>query len=466
MLCLPNRRDQTVFSNGKAISSDSGAGAEAYPRLLVGDDEPRLLLSLCAILRNAGFEVDGARDGASVCEQALLASYDLILVNINMPGTDGFDVLTWLKDAGSDIPVVVVSGFSDYRTIRRAFRLGASDYLLKPYDVNELIQVVSKTIRTQRSPPNTSASKARTVTNEFFRQALDHLPELVFALDKQKRIRYLNHRAEKYLGISEQEWVGQPFAQLVHEDDAIRMKWLLSGPGGQAPIAQEVTLRTRHGESNGLVCEIIVVSAPDSTLSTQTTDNANPDSIQYLVSARDITQRKQTLALMEFRAFHDALTGLPNRTLFWDRLSLAVSQAHRKGQKLALLFVDLNDFKAVNDTHGHRAGDELLQEVASGFKQCLREGDTLSRYGGDEFTVLLPSVSEKQDASTVAHKLLKSLHVPFLLDGAGVSISVGASIGIAVYPDDGDEAETLLERADRAMYDIKRTGKNDFRFYG
>ena len=148
-----------------------------------------------------------------------------------------------------------------------------------------------------------------------------------------------------------------------------------------------------------------------------------------------------------------------------DRLTLAVSQASRNGQKLAVLFIDLNDFKAVNDTYGHGVGDQLLQKVAAGLTHCLREGDTLARHGGDEFTVLLPSLNEKKDAATVARKLLNSLETPFQLEGTDLCVSIGTSIGIAMYPEDGAGAETLVERADMAMYAVKQKKKNDFYFY-
>jgi diguanylate cyclase (GGDEF)-like protein/PAS domain S-box-containing protein len=455
--CLSNSREKLVSHDGETVSTDTVERPERKGRLLVGDDEPRLLGSLCAILRTEGFEVDAAANGAAVCRRAQLTSYELILLNISMPGKDGFDVLSWLKDTGRETAVVIISGFSDYRTIRRAFRLGARDYLLKPYDVDELVRLVGDTIRAQRQVCRTAdIQRADSRANEFFEQALDHLPDLVFSLDRHKRINYLNNRAEQLLGASERKLIGQPFAEIVHKDDLRKIPLLFDEVGDGASTTREITLLTGNGDSVSLACEITVVSMPGS---------APSGSVSFLGSARDITQRNQALALMEFQASHDALTGLPNRTLFLDRLALAVSQASRNGQKLAVFFIDLNDFKAVNDTHGHRVGDELLQQVAESLKQCLREGDTLARYGGDEFTVMLPTIDVKQDAATVAYKLLKTLDTPFLLDGVGIRLSVGSSIGIAMFPDDGIDVGSLLERADQAMYGVKQAGKNDFHFY-
>ena len=168
---------------------------------------------------------------------------------------------------------------------------------------------------------------------------------------------------------------------------------------------------------------------------------------------------------MEFRASHDALTGLPNRTLFLDRLALAVSQAARSEQQLAVLFIDLNDFKHVNDTFGHNVGDELLRNVAARLKMSLREGDTLSRYGGDEFTVLLPSIEGPQDASVVADKLLQSLSTPMKLENDSVRILVKVCIGIALYPEDGADTKELLNSADKAMYRIKEHRLSTYSFF-
>ncbi|WP_295990181.1 EAL domain-containing protein, partial [Rugamonas sp.] len=179
--------------------------------------------------------------------------------------------------------------------------------------------------------------------------------------------------------------------------------------------------------------------------------------------ARDITDRKRAEEVISYQAYHDILTDLPNRMLFKDRLGLAVIQAKRKLTELAVMFVDLDRFKLVNDTLGHVKGDELLQQVALRLKDCLRRGDTLARQGGDEFTIVLPELRDRQDAKAIADKFLESLHQPFDLDGHEVHIS--ASIGIAIYPGDGETIDELLRHADIAMYQVKALGKNGHSFY-
>jgi diguanylate cyclase (GGDEF)-like protein len=179
--------------------------------------------------------------------------------------------------------------------------------------------------------------------------------------------------------------------------------------------------------------------------------------------ARDITDRKRAEEMISYQAYHDILTDLPNRMLFKDRLGLAVIQAKRKVTELAVMFIDLDRFKLVNDTLGHVKGDELLQQAAARLKACLRRGDTLARQGGDEFTIVLPELRDRGDAKAVAEKFLDALQKPFDLDGHVVHIS--ASIGIAVYPNDGETIDELLRHADIAMYQVKALGKNGHSFY-
>jgi diguanylate cyclase (GGDEF)-like protein len=161
---------------------------------------------------------------------------------------------------------------------------------------------------------------------------------------------------------------------------------------------------------------------------------------------------------MRRMAHEDALTGLPNRVLLGDRLRQAIRAASRDGHKVALIYFDLDKFKPVNDTHGHAAGDRLLQMVARRLRAGLREADTLARIGGDEFVVLLPRCDSLQDAATVAENILFQLNQPFE-DGALVH-RISGSLGIAMFPDDGMEAEALLRSADLAMYDAKSAGRN------
>ena len=177
----------------------------------------------------------------------------------------------------------------------------------------------------------------------------------------------------------------------------------------------------------------------------------------------DAEERKAADRLANYQAHHDLVTKLPNRTLLQDRLDAAIAEARRSRSKLAVMFLDLDGFKAVNDSLGHDLGDRLLKAVAERMQGCIRLSDTLARYGGDEFALLLPDVRAREDAASVAGKILGSLDDEFLI--AGRRLSVGASIGVALYPESGDQAETLIRRADIAMYHVKSKGKNAYRFF-
>ena len=177
----------------------------------------------------------------------------------------------------------------------------------------------------------------------------------------------------------------------------------------------------------------------------------------------DITERKRAEEQVKHLAFHDPLTNLPNRLLFSDRLTLAVAQAHRHAQKLAVLFLDLDRFKIINDSLGHSVGDELLRQVAERIQEYVREGDTVARLGGDEFTLLVPGISAEEDAAKIARKICDAIHDPFWIDGR--ELFVTTSMGVAVYPADGHDAETLVRNADSAMYRAKEQGRDNYQLY-
>lgn len=178
---------------------------------------------------------------------------------------------------------------------------------------------------------------------------------------------------------------------------------------------------------------------------------------------RDISQRKTTERQFYHQLYHDALTNLPNRSLFQDRLRLALCQARRNKQSLAVMFLDIDGFKQINDSFGHACGDAILQTFSVRLKSCLRESDTLARISGDVFTILIPQINCRNDTRKIAKKIIDEFKVPFRVEH--LEITIGVSIGIALSPGDSDSDEELIEKADLAMYYVKHHGKNDFMFY-
>ncbi len=192
-------------------------------------------------------------------------------------------------------------------------------------------------------------------------------------------------------------------------------------------------------------------------------DTGNPTNTYFIAIKQDITQRKAAEKQIQFLAYYDALTGLPNRTLLQDRLSKALAGARRRKDKVALLFLDLDGLKTINDSLGHSVGDLVLQEVAERLKRFAREQDTVARVGGDEFLIVLTAVKDAADAAVAAERLMHAMTVELVIQGRSLSIS--CSIGIGIFPEHGTDGETLIKNADAAMYCAKESGCNSFRFF-
>jgi diguanylate cyclase (GGDEF)-like protein/PAS domain S-box-containing protein len=191
--------------------------------------------------------------------------------------------------------------------------------------------------------------------------------------------------------------------------------------------------------------------------------NDRGDVIEYQGIVRDITERKRIEDIIKQLAYHDSLTGLPNRLLFNDRLSVEIARTSRHQKRLAVMMLDLDRFKDVNDTFGHDVGDMLLKAVAKGLMKLLRKSDTVARLGGDEFILILTELNQTEDASVIARNIIDSFKKPFQLNSHTISITT--SIGIAVFPEDGGDANTLVKNADAAMYRIKQAGRNNYQWY-
>ncbi|MDP2961970.1 MAG: PAS domain S-box protein [Sulfurimicrobium sp.] len=274
----------------------------------------------------------------------------------------------------------------------------------------------------------------------------------VFITDQRGRIRWINASFTRLTGFSSEEAVGETLSILKSgkQDDAYYQtlwKTILAGK----VWSSETVERRKNGTFFTVQQTITPIRDEEGEIT------------HYISILEDISAQKETEARIQYMAHFDALTDLPNRALFYDRLRQVLIQAKRDKHSCALMFLDLDHFKAINDTLGHHVGDLLLQGVARRLKKCVRESDTVARLAGDEFTVLLPRAEKREDTRLVAEKILAALARPFLLEGREVSIS--GSIGIALYPDDGDRDDVLVKNADQAMYAAKQQGRNNYCFF-
>jgi len=287
---------------------------------------------------------------------------------------------------------------------------------------------------------------------QLAQQVFVNTTEAILVTDANAIIVSVNPAFTEITGFSEQEALGQSPNILKsgkHDDEFYKIMWDTLETKKQ--WAGEIWNRKKNGE---LFPEWLAISA---------ISDDNGDIEQYVSIFSDITQHKEAEKQIKYQANYDALTGLLNRNLFNDRLARTLTVAHREQHVFALLFLDLDRFKWVNDTFGHRAGDFLLKETASRLTSATRESDSVCRLGGDEFIVILPNLHSGLDAEIIADKILEKLAQPFQLEEQQVQIS--ASIGIAVYPEDGRDAEVLYQNADSAMYAAKAAGRNQISFF-
>ena len=433
-------------------------------RILVVDDEPRMLAALCELLRMRNHHVTAASGGQTAIDLLQQHRFDLVLLDLNMPGTDGFGVLKHIERYSNDTPTIVVSGDSTINAAIRALRQGVHDFVRKPYAPDDLFRAIDTAlVRKQHGQALRDSNHQIEQSEKWHRYLVNESPDIIYTLDSAGRFTFLNDRAESFLGIARADLIGRHYTQMVFEEDIERAKYVLNERriGKRASRDVELRLNVRSGDANGR--RFLTVEVSSSGIYEQPAEGAPRTFCGTYGVAKEVGDRQRAQEKLLHQAYHDGLTGLPNRLLFRDRLNLATAQAKRNGGMLAVMFIDLDRFKSINDNLGHAAGDQLLQAVAARLTKCIRQGDTVARIGGDEFTLLFPNITRREDAENAARKVLAVLSQPFRVGHQ--EHSSGASIGIAVYPDDGDTIDALIRNADIAMYDVKAQGRNSYAFF-
>ena len=294
------------------------------------------------------------------------------------------------------------------------------------------------------------AERALRETNQFATEIIDNAGEGIVVYDRQLRYLLWNRFMEELTGLEAEKVVGHHATELFphlreqHVDDL-----LYRAMAGETVASPDIHYYLPGTEKRGWVSAVY-----------RPHYDANGNIVGAIGLIRDITERKAAEQQIEYQAYHDALTGLSNRRLFQEHLTLALALAQRRRRNVAVLFLDLDNFKIVNDSLGHTVGDALLKQVATRLKKAVREGDTVARVGGDEFTIVLQDLPHRDDAAIVAEKVLRAVAQP--IEVSEHRLYVTTSIGITVFPDDGEDAETLLKNADNAMYRAKAEGRNTF----
>jgi diguanylate cyclase (GGDEF)-like protein len=450
-------------------------------RVLVVDDEIHMLQSLEGLLGLNGYAVDTALGGVDACCYLESVQYDLVLLDLNMEGIDGFAVMDFIASKCIDVETVVVSGKTGFDAVRDALRKGASDFVKKPYSPEELFATIDsalnkKRLRSERDRFETHVSKSEAL----YRYIVDQSPDIVFLLDGDGLFTFSNSQIKTLLGYSPEQLLGLPFTQLIKRPNLdVSDFFARLSKGGHTEGLHNIEMSLIHQTDQSLenIFDVTVfpvltdimgiagtVTRGKNGLGSDTDTKTNRSGFSgYYGTARDITQSKSAEKVIRFQAYHDLLTQLPNRSLLNDRLEVAIAHSLRFGRQLAVLFLDLDRFKNINDSFGHSVGDMLLKAVSTRLQNCLRAGDTLSRFGGDEFVLLLPEVDGPTDVEKVAQKIIDTVQLPFDLENQKIFISV--SIGIAFFPEFGGSPDELIKHADTAMYQAKINGKNSYAMF-
>jgi diguanylate cyclase (GGDEF)-like protein/PAS domain S-box-containing protein len=424
------------------------------PRILLIETDPVVADKIRAALVVAGsrsFEVEWVHQLSEGLARLSKGGIDAVLLELAPPDSHGIETFDKLFSAAPDVPILIL-GNDNEALAREAVRHGAQDYLLAGHvDSYSLPRALRNAIERKAAEDALYIEKERAVVT------LNSIGDAVLCTDILGNITYLNLVAETMTGWSRGEAIGRPLAEVFRIID-----------GSTRRTARDpMEMAVEQNRTVGLTANCVLIRRDGFESAIE--DSAAPihDRTGRITGAvivfHDVSAARAMAVRMTHSAQHDLVTNLPNRLLLNDRISHSIVLAHRQHKSLAVIFLDLDRFKYINDSLGHAVGDRLLQSVSRRLLASVRGSDTVSRQGGDEFVILLSEISHPEDAATSAKKILLSLSAPHSI--AGQDLRVDGSIGISVYPGDGEDAETLIKNADTAMYHAKENGRNNFQFF-
>ena len=425
------------------------------PKILLVESDAAVASRIVATLAAAGsdpFDVECVHQLSDGLERLSKRGIAAVLLALSLPDSDGIETFDKLFIGAPDIPILILGGKDQEDLAKAAVARGAQDYLLPDHlDAYSLTRALRNAIERESIEDALYVEKERAVVT------LNSIGDAVLCTDVFGRITYLNLVAETMTGWRREEAIGKSLAEVFQIIDGTTRK----------PALDPLEMAVEQNRTVGLTLNCILIRRDGFESAIE--DSAAPihDRAGRVIGAvivfHDVSAARAMSAQMTHSAQYDAVTHLPNRMLLNDRISQAISLAHRQNRPLAVLFLDLDHFKNINDSLGHSVGDKLLQSVSKRLLSGLRGSDTVSRQGGDEFVILLSEISYPEDAAISARKILLSLSMPHAIGTRDLHID--GSIGISVYPADGQDAETLINHADTAMYHAKEHGRNNFQFF-
>jgi len=424
------------------------------PKILLIENDPAVADKIDAALRAPGFasfDVQWIRALSEGLVRLRASPVDAILLNLFLPDSQGIETFDKLFAAVPDIPILILGGHLNEALAKEAVGRGAQDYLLPDHLDYSLPRALRNAIERK------AAVDAIFVEKERAEVTLNSIGDAVLCTSISGNVTYLNLVAESMTGWRRDEAIGKPLAEVFRIIDGL----------SRQPAPDPMEMAVKQNRTVGLTINCVLIRRDG--LESAIEDSAAPihDRAGHVTGAvivfHDVSAARVMSQQMTHSAQHDALTNLPNRLLLRDRIAQAIALARRQRRPLALLFLDLDRFKDMNDSLGHAVGDALLQSVAGRLLASVRASDTVSRLGGDEFVILLSEIAHPVDAAASATKILLSLGRHHI--NAEQESRINGSIGISIFPDDGEDAETLINNADTAMYDAKAKGRNNFQFF-
>lgn len=425
-------------------------------RILIITDNARDAHTLTKVLTKANdnpFCVEWLRLLSAGIGRIKSRDIDAIVVDLSLPDSQGIATFNQLFAATPHIPIVILTKNKEEDLAIEAMKRGAHGYLSRGHFINQLVPETLRNI-IQHNTVEASFYKEKTRAEI----ALNSISDAVICTDLSGNIDYLNIAAEKITGWQRDEAKGLPIEQVFQ---------IINSATREPPENNPVRLVLDLDEAMGLSAGTLLIRRDGREIAIE--DSASPihnwddDITGAVIVFHDVSAALSMTLKMAHLAQHDFLTNLPNRLLLNDRIAQAITMAKRNNNKVAVLFLDLDNFKHINDSLGHAIGDKLLQSVTLRLKKCVRNSDTVSRQGGDEFVILLSVGNSSMDTAHTADKILAELSLPHSIDGS--ELNVTTSIGISIYPEDGNDTETLIKNADTAMYHAKESGRNNYQFF-
>jgi diguanylate cyclase (GGDEF)-like protein/PAS domain S-box-containing protein len=435
-------------------------------KILIVDDEPNMAQSIQGLLQVSGLTAKVATDGSAALTLLQEQKFDLVLLDLNMPDMDGTAVLENINRLGIRTNVIVISAEAEVQKAIHVLKIGAKDYIRKPYSPDELFFSIKKVMEKQQLKDENRGIYKKLAESEALHRFLIHnSPDLLFMLDRDGRFIFLNNNTMRLLGYRRKELLRCHYSEIVHLKDLDRVKLFFQNSNFlRNTKSMELRLLSKSGKIRHVEVRAMHFSKrKKGGYRLGVSKVAQENSLGTYGVARDITDKKASEEIISFQNNHDLLTGLPNRNLIRQHLNALISRTHNRGEKFAILLLDINRFKLINDSYGQSVGDDVLRNTAELLKRNIREEDFIGRLGGDEFILILPCIDKSEDIYAVARKILAEVALPYRENDQEIYLTL--NIGIAVYPDHGTSWEELMRNVDSANCASKQNSHCHYNLY-